>query len=294
MTDATEEASRPDRIVDAHVHFWDPTRTDWYPYLGGGQDVGLGDVTGMARHFDLAAYRAESPGWNVQRFVHVAAATGTHSIEETLELDARAQVDGHPDALIGGITATDSVVEAVDQLDRQLRAGRLRGVRPMGRFEAPLPHRDVLAALAERDLIFELMARPDQLGEAAAGLADRDRLTVVVEHAGWPRSGDAAERALWRDGLRALAEVGENVHCKISGLAMPLGSMDPDVLRPWVQEALALFGTRRCFFASNFPVDGLHGTLDELWSSYSALTADLDAATRDALFAGNAERVYRL
>jgi len=290
----TEHAPPPARIVDAHVHFWDPARTDWYPYLGGGQDVGLGDVTGMARRFDLGTYRAESPGWNVERFVHVAAATGAHSIDETLELDARAQVDGHPDALIGGITPTETVVEAVDQLDRQLRAGRLRGVRPMGRFEAPLPHRDVLAALAQRELVFELMAHPDQLQAAASGLADLDRLTVVVEHAGWPRSDDAEERALWRDGLRALAEVGEHVHCKISGLAMPLGSMDPDVLRPWVEEALALFGTSRCFFASNFPVDGLHGTLDELWSSYSALTADLDATTRDALFAGNAERVYRL
>ena len=23
----------PTRVVDAHVHLWDPARTDWYPYL---------------------------------------------------------------------------------------------------------------------------------------------------------------------------------------------------------------------------------------------------------------------
>lgn len=23
----------PPRVVDAHVHLWDPARTDWYPYL---------------------------------------------------------------------------------------------------------------------------------------------------------------------------------------------------------------------------------------------------------------------
>lgn len=294
MTDLTSNGDRPVRIVDAHVHFWDPARTDWYPYLGGQQDVGLGDVTGMARRFDLATYRAESPGWNVDAWVHVAAATGVHSIEETLEVDVHAHVDGHPDALIGGVTPTDTVAEAVDQLDRQLRAGRFRGVRPMGRFSGPLPHLDVLRALAERDLLFELMAHPDQLAEAADGLAEVDGLEVVVEHAGWPRSADAEEHALWNEGMRALADLGDRVACKISGLAMPLGSMAPDVLRPWVEEALALFGTDRCFFASNFPVDGLHGTLDELWSSYSALTADLDAPTRDALFAANAERTYRL
>lgn len=164
----------------------------------------------------------------------------------------------------------------------------------MGRFSGPLPHLDVLRALAERDLLFEVMAHPDQLAEAAAGLAQVEGLRVVVEHAGWPRSADAEERALWRSGMQALADLGDRVACKVSGLAMPLGSMAPESLRPWVEEALALFGTDRCFFASNFPVDGLHGTLDELWSSYSALTADLDAVTRDALFAGNAQRVYRL
>ena len=55
-----------------------------------------------------------------------------------------------------------------------------------------------------------------------------------------------------------------------------------------------MFDTGRCLFASNFPVDGLHGTLDELWSSYSALTGGFGDDDRDALFAANAERVYRL
>ena len=46
-------------------------------------------------------------------------------------------------------------------------------------------------------------------------------------------------------------------------------------------------------FASNFPVDGLHGTLDELCTAYAAVTAGLDDESRDKLFATNAERVYR-
>ena len=58
--------------------------------------------------------------------------------------------------------------------------------------------------------------------------------------------------------------------------------------------ALDAFGADRCMFASNFPVDGLHGTLDQLWSTYAALSADLDDAARDQFFAGTAERVYRI
>jgi predicted TIM-barrel fold metal-dependent hydrolase len=36
----------------------------------------------------------------------------------------------------------------------------------------------------------------------------------------------------------------------------------------------------------------MHGTFDDLYRTYDELTADLDASTRDQLFAGNAERVY--
>ena len=87
---APEEAPmtrRPARVVDAHVHLWDPARTDWYPYLSGRQQLDMGDVSGMARRFDVPTYLAEAAGWNVEKLVNVAAATGRHSIDETLELD---------------------------------------------------------------------------------------------------------------------------------------------------------------------------------------------------------------
>ena len=284
---------RPARIVDAHVHLWDPARSDWYPYLAGRQDVGLGDVTGMARRFDVPTYRSESVGWNVEKLVNVAAATGRHSIDETLDLDRRADEDGHPDAIIGGLPPTDSVADAIELLDRQLEASRFRGVRPMGGAEGPLPPPEVLRALRERNLVFEVMAHPDQLQAAAAGLEGFDGLTVVVEHTGWPRSDSDEERALWRMGIDALAGLGDHVVCKLSGLAMPLGSMQADAFAPWIEHAIEVFGVDRCLFASNFPVDGLHGTLDELWATYATLIAGLDVADRDKLFAANAERVYR-
>ncbi|MCU0311836.1 MAG: amidohydrolase family protein [Acidimicrobiales bacterium] len=286
--------TRPPRIVDAHVHLWDPARADWYPYLSGGLELGMGDTSGMARRFDVTTYLAESAGWNVEKIVNVAAATGVQSVDETLELDARAEVDGHPDALIGGVVATATVAEAVALIDRQMAAPRFRGVRPMGQAADPVPDAGVLEALRDRGLVFELMAHPDQLRAAADALAVVDDLVVVVEHAGWPRSDAADERALWATGMAALADLGERVVCKLSGLAMPLGSMRAEVLRPWIEPTVELFGPGRCLFAGNFPVDGLHGTFDELYTAFAEITSGLDEGSRDQLFAGTAERVYRI
>jgi len=74
---------------------------------------------------------------------------------------------------------------------------------------------------------------------------------------------------------------------------MPFGSMSVDVIGPWLQYAIDAFGVDRCMFASNFPVDAMCGTFDELYDTFSAVTAGLDGESRGKLFATNAERVYR-
>jgi len=287
-------ASRPARIVDAHVHLWDPARADWYPYLStSGDELNMGDVSGMSRRFDVSTYLSESVGWNVEKLVNVAAATGMHSIDETLELDRRADADTHPDAIIGGLLPADSVAEAVAALDAQMAASRFRGVRPMGAFDGPLPSVEVLRALQDRNLVFEVMTHPDQLVATAKGLEPFGDLVVVIEHTGWPRNDSDEERALWMEGMNALAGLGDNVLCKLSGLAMPLGSIAVEILAPWLEYTIDVFGVDRCLFASNFPVDGMHGTLDELYNAYSAITSGVGADARDKLFAANAERIYR-
>jgi L-fuconolactonase len=286
MTDA------PARVVDAHVHLWDPARTDWYPYLSRPGHEGGG--SGMYRRFDADTYRAESARWNVEKFVNVAAATGPNSIDETLELDRNAPDQGGPAAIIGGLPPTETVTEAVALLDRQMAASRFRGVRPMGPLGDPVPDGAVLGELRDRQLIFELMAHPDQLAAAAARLAAFPDLTLVVEHTGWPRRNSDEERALWQAGLSALAALGDHVVCKLSGLSMPFGSMQVEAFAPWLEFALDAFGADRCMFASNFPVDSAAGSFDDLYTTFSAVTDALDAGSREKVFAATAERIYRI
>jgi predicted TIM-barrel fold metal-dependent hydrolase len=137
------------------------------------------------------------------------------------------------------------------------------------------------------------MTHPDQLRAAATSLEGFDGLRIVVEHTGWPRTDSGDERTLWEHGIDALAELGANVACKLSGLAMPFRSMGADALAPWLEYAIEAFGVDRCMFASNFPVDSMYGTFDDLYDTFSTVAAGLDDESREKLFAANAERIFR-
>lgn len=279
------------RVVDAHVHFWDPARIEWYPYLADASRLEMGDLSGMVRPFSPSIYRKEAADWPVEKVVHVCAA-GPAIAEETREREKMGAVDGFIAAIIGGIRSDQSATEAIALLDEQMNCSRFRGARTMGRDPGRVPPPEVLHALSDRGLVFDLLARPERLADAAAELAGHDDLVVVVEHAGWPRTPEAEEYAVWQDGLRLLASR-PATFCKLSGLSSPRSTVEPGEMRPWFERALELFGVDRCLIASNFPVDSCHGTFDALYSSFDTLTAGLGATAREKLFATNAERIYR-
>src|SRR5256885_1742987 len=131
------------------------------------QELDMGDISGMCRRFDQPTYFAEAAKWNVQKFVHVAAAAPSKLADETRELDAQADATGHPDVLIGGLDPTDDPANLARQLDAQMTAERFRGIRIMGEGEHAFPNPTLLQALQDRGLIFELMVHPDELALAA-------------------------------------------------------------------------------------------------------------------------------
>ena len=129
---------------------------------------------------------------------------------------------------------------------------------------------------------------------AAAELASRHPDTpMILNHTGMPADRDAAGLQAWRTGMQALAQQ-PNVAVKISGLAMLDWQWTIESLRPFVLQTLDIFGTERCLFASNFPVDRLFGSFARQYGAYQSLTATLSPTERAQLFASNAERIYRI
>jgi len=55
-----------------------------------------------------------------------------------------------------------------------------------------------------------------------------------------------------------------------------------------------IFGTGRCRFASNFPVDRLWSSYDVLFDAFSEITDGFSEDERTAMFSCNAARIYRV
>jgi predicted TIM-barrel fold metal-dependent hydrolase len=129
---------------------------------------------------------------------------------------------------------------------------------------------------------------------AMAKLAGRHPgVTLVIDHAGFPRRRDAEYFEEWRAGMRALAAAPSTV-VKISGLGMCDHSWTVDSLRPWVLACIEDFGVERSFFGTNWPVDRLYSSYGDVLDAYAQIVAELSPDEQHALFTGNAKRVFRL
>lgn len=295
------------RIVDGHVHLWDLSRAR-YGWL---QDEPLpnnpaGDMSGIAhRNYLLPDYLADAGGWRVNKIVHVECGMPIgQQLAETDWLQSIADAYDYPHGIVAGADLLDSNLDAL--LEAHAARPNVRGVRQIVCWhEDPLKTyqpRDLLpdpkwvegfGKLARHGLSFDLQLYPSQMATAAIIAARHPDIHLIVNHAGLPTDRDEAGMECWRTGLRLLAAQPQ-VSIKISGLGITDRAWTMQSIRPVVLECIDAFGTDRAMFASDFPVEKVHGSFDAFYSAFDAITADFSADERDRLFARNAEAIYRI
>ena len=294
-------------IVDPHMHLWDLDR-HYYAWL---QDTPLpnnpaGDMSGIAyKSYRLDDYLADSKGWNVVQVVHVECGLPPKDqLSETDWLQSIADQRGVIGGIVAGANLDDPYVEAMLAAHASRKA--VRGVRQIVNWHKDpaktygptdklldAQWRKGFALLAKYGLSFDLQLYASQMA-VAAELADaHPDIPLIVNHAGMPTDRDETGLAAWREGLATLAQR-PNISCKISGLAMVDRTWTTESLKPFVLQVIETFGVERCMFASNFPVEKVHGTFGGFYAAYDAFTAGFSDHEREALFAGAAQRVYRL
>ncbi len=279
------------RIVDAHVHWWDVEANPWYDYI---RNVGAMTGTNLYSNYLPADYRRSIGEARVSAVVHVSAVPGTrHYADELRWLHGVAADSGFKVGCVGSVDPALDGAGLRAHLDAQLELGRLRGIRVLDGLDPGAAAARALADwLIERDLVFDLVARPDTLGRWTRFVAERPQLRVVLEHAGWPYGADQASYRAWERSLTDFAH-GTDAAVKISGLGMVTLEISEPSMRPWIECCLDRFGWDRVIFGSNFPVDRLAGSYGDLLRVFSEVLKAEDEALLEKFYATNAERIYR-
>jgi len=91
-----------------------------------------------------------------------------------------------------------------------------------------------------------------------------------------------------------------NVYVKLSMLSFIKFGWETDAegkkfITNLVREVIGIFGTKRCMFASNFPVDIMSSPHPGvLYDAFQEMVADLSAEEKRDLFWETADKAYRL
>ena len=118
-------------------------------------------------------------------------------------------------------------------------------------------------------------------------------IQIIMDHTGLPENRDEEYFKDWVEAIKKIGEI-ENIHCKISGLGMSDHDWTVDTIRPYVLHCIESFGVERSFFASNWPVDWLWGSFDQLINAYKCIVNEFSLAEQERLFSKNAETLHRI
>lgn len=278
--------------IDAHHHFWDPGKRDYY-WMGGDA---------------MAPIRRPLGPNDLRPHIEAAGIGGTiivqtvPTLDETRELLGIAEETDFVRGVVGWADLTSPDLGNALSALKQERGGRyLVGIRHQAHDEPDanwLARPDVIAGIrqvVEADLAYEILAKERELPAAIAAVDSLPAdARLAVDHIAKPRIA-AGEMEPWK---RLISEIAQrpNVWSKISGMVTEADwkNWSEDDLRPYVDHILAAFGPDRVMFGSDWPVCLLASSYGRIVDTADSLTAHLSPEAREAFRGGNAERFYHL
>ncbi|MBY5983565.1 amidohydrolase family protein [Halomonas sp. DP5Y7-2] len=295
-------------IVDAHLHFWDPTQ-NYHPWLCDEPLIPFryGDYRAIRRPFLPQEYRRLAGVHRVLGCVYMEAEWAPEqAVGEAAWIQRLHQATGWPNAMLAQAWLDRDDIEAqlaalsdyplVKGVRHKPTSMRRQDYRPGHGLAGSLEcsrYQAGVAALARRGWIFELQVPWWHLGELVTLLERHPDMPVVINHAGVPGDRDPATLAGWRAAMHKVA-VYPQVMLKLSGIGLADQPWRLADNRELLHTAIELFGPERCMFASNFPVDSLVVDLAELFDAFKAVSAGYTREQRLAMFCDNAVRCYGL
>lgn len=320
-----EDILEPDLpIIDPHHHIW---MQDGNSYM---LDEFSADIS-TGHRIEATVFAQASFGYRDHGPDHLRCVGET---EKVVQLALDAEERGIPTRICAGIVGYADLTRGADVaevLDEHTRCaqGRFRGVRhsvsrdpnfPDGIVLRPAPaglladpaYRRGMATVAEYGLSYDCMLYHQQIPELTETAQALPDLPIILDHFGCiigvgPYRGREAETfEIWRKDMAALAAC-PNVSVKLGGLGMivcgptwnerPMPPTSEELAaawRPCVETCIELFGTRRCMFESNFPVDKGMFSYECAWNAFKRLASGASKGEKADLFRDTAARIYRI
>lgn len=324
-----EEAIDPDLpIIDTHHHIWtDKPNAVFEPY----KTADLLDDKTDCGHNVIATVMVDSHSNHRTEGPEAMRPVGETEFCEQVANDAMAKGGKFAGTCAALLPYADLCLGAAvgEVLDAHAAASpRFRGIRYMLAFAEELPpmygatepgiskkpeYRAGLAELARRGLTYETWVFQHQLDEVLDLVRAFPNATFVIDHSGGPlqigRYAGRREEGFqeWKKSMAAIASCPNTVvklgalylmqtaPAKIGWPESPLSSEElANRMRDYVLAAVDLFSPARSMVESNFPVEMLWTSYGNQWNAFKRVLAGYSEAERRDMFAGVAQRVYKI
>ena len=302
----TEKDLKQLEIVDTHHHLWDITN-NYYPWLIDDiKTMWIGDYSSIRKDYLVKDYLEDCKNQNVVKSVHLQALWNPcDPVGETRWLQQCYDEYGYPHGIVAYANFAEPNVE--DLLKAHCQYPNVKGIRmdlnwhdnPLYRFtERPDYMTDEIwlsnfALLEKYNLSFDLQIYCHQIPEAIKVVERFPNIQFILTHAGMPIDRSDEGLSFWSENMKFLASF-KNVAVKISGLRMFDKNWTTESRKKIVMKTIEIFGVNRCMFASNFPVERLFGSYDDIFNSFKEIIKKFSQADKTKMFHDNAIYYYKL
>jgi predicted TIM-barrel fold metal-dependent hydrolase len=292
-------AARIGPVIDSNVHLWDQARNPVFWLEDRTMMRGmLGDYDALPDTYPLAGYDDATAGFDVRGVVWSDA--GAADPVAAAEWVAAQNTSGR---VIGLVALGDPTQPGFARLVAALRANTLVTsvrIRLVPALQTGATARsadadrlllDGVEILADHGLVATMEAGAGAICQVADLARRFPRLSVVLDHFGWPEDLSDDGRRAHLASLRQLADE-PNVTTRIDAIGTIFRDWDTPVLRPWLHGVVDAFGAERCMLGSDLPIETLRSSFADLYTAYDAILDAHSDEERRLLFGATAQRVY--
>lgn len=296
------------KITDPHQHLWDYKFKYSHGWLQMKSHPWTGDWTMLSKSYLIKDYLEDIKNQNVTKSVHVEAEWNNEPGPwgETSWLKEINKEYNFPNSIVGHVNLEKDNTEHV--INQHLEASNLFvGIRH-NQFNHDKDKDFIFSdknlmksekwlnnfkLLNKYNLSFDLGCFYNQLLDGSNLARENPDTIIILNHVGQPIKRDAEEFERWKTGIKNISK-NDNVNCKLSGVTMTDHEWTVDSISEIFDYVIECFGIERCIVASNFPVDKLFGSFDDIYNAYKKVLEKYSEEENEKLFSSNANRIYKI